>query len=264
LARKHGLNRLNQQPRIVSLAPSATSILYEVGARKLLVGVTKWCCDVADVRGLPQVGDCWHMGDVAEIMKLRPTLVIGSVPYKQEAVAKLLAEPVNFLAMNPRSLADIESDIRLLTGIVGRNAEGERLIRKMRAGFAGIARKAKAKLRGGQPVRVYCEAWPNPRISSPPWVAELVKTAGGEMVVSAGQRVSDEHVAEARPEVIILAWAATGTRAKTSEPYKVAAWKDVPAIRNRRVVVIADELLNTPGPPLIDGARQLFRTIGAR
>jgi iron complex transport system substrate-binding protein len=250
--------------RIVSLAPSATSILCEVGARRLLVGVTKWCCDVANVRGLPQVGDCWHMGDVAEIMKLRPTLVIGSVPYKQETVAKLLAEPVNFLAMNPRSLVDIESDIRLLAGIVGRNQAGDRLIRKMRAGFTGVARAAKSRLRGRPPVRVYCEAWPNPRISSPPWVAELVRIAGGEMVTPAGEKVSDEQVADAAPEVIVLAWAATGTRAKTSEAYKVGAWKDVPAIRDRRVVVIPDELLNTPGPPLMTGAKELFRAMHVR
>ena len=265
MAGKAGLNRLKGffigQPRIVSLAPSATSILCEVGARRLLVGVTKWCCDVADVRGLHQVGDCWHMGDVAEIMKLLPTLVIGSVPYKQETVAKILAEPVNFLAMNPRSLADVESDIRLLSGIVGRNAEGEQLVRKMRAGFESVARKAKARGRSVRRVRVYCEAWPNPRISSPPWVAELVKIAGGDMVVLAGERVSDEQVAEAKPEVIVLAWAATGTRAKVRSAYEVAAWKDVPAIRERRVVVIADELLNTPGPPLLDGARKLFRVM---
>jgi iron complex transport system substrate-binding protein len=262
------LNRLNghfkQRARIVSLAPSATSILCEVGARKLLVGVTKWCCNVADVRGMPQVGDCWHMGDVAEIMKLRPTLMIGSVPYKQETVAKILAEPVNFLAMNPRSLMDVESDVRLLSGIVGRNPAGERFIRKMRAGLAAVARQAKARTRGKRPVRVYCEAWPNPRISSPPWVAELVRIAGGEMVVPAGEKVSDDQVAEATPEVIVLAWAATGTRAKTNEAYKVGAWKDVPAIRERRVVVIADELLNTPGPPLLAGAKELFRAIHLR
>jgi len=43
-------------------------------------------------------------------------------------------------------------------------------------------------------VRVYCEAWPNPRISSPPWVAELVKICGGEMIVP-GEKISDEQVA---------------------------------------------------------------------
>ena len=264
MAENTELNRLKGAPRIVSLAPSATSILYELGARRSLVGVTKWCCDVADVRGLPQVGDCWHMGDVAEIMKLRPTLVIGSVPYKQETVAKILAQPVNFLAMNPRSLADVEGDVRLLSGIVGRSATGERLVRKMRAGFKAVARKAKVRLRGRRPTCVYCEAWPNPRISSPPWVAELVRIAGGEMVVPAGEQVSDQQVAEAAPDVIVLAWAATGTRVKVRDAYKVAAWKDLPAIRNRRVFVIADELLNTPGPPLVDGAKELFKVIGSR
>ena len=84
------------------------------------------------------------------------------------------------------------------------------------------------------------------------------------MVVPAGERVTDEQVAEAQPEVIVLAWAATGRRAKTSKAYEAAAWKNVPAIRNRRVVVIADELLNTPGPPLLEGARQLLRVIGPR
>jgi len=113
-------------------------------------------------------------------------------------------------------------------------------------------------------VRVYCEAWPNPRISSPPWVAELVKICGGEMVVQAGEKVSDEEVAKARPEVMVLAWAATGDKAEPEKAHKVAAWKDVPAIRERRVFVVRDELLNTPGPPLVAGARELFEVLHSR
>src|ERR1700746_1974833 len=90
--------------RIVSLAPSATSILCAIGAKKALVGVTKWCAEVASVSDLPQLGDCWHMESVEDILRLKPTLVIGSVPYKQETVAKLLEQPLSFLAMNPRTL----------------------------------------------------------------------------------------------------------------------------------------------------------------
>src|ERR1700730_8375763 len=156
--------------RIVSLAPSATSILCAIGARKALVGVTRWCGDVAAVDGLPKLGDCWRMEAVEEILSLRPTLVIGSVPYKQETMAKLLEQPLNFLAMNPRTLADVDEDIRLLASIVGRARDGERVIRGMRAGFSSVRKKA-TRTR----LHVYCEAWPNPRISSPPWVAELVE-----------------------------------------------------------------------------------------
>lgn len=246
------------QLRIVSLAPSATSILCAIGAKSLLVGVTKWCVDVAPVAGLPQLGDCWRMEAVEEIVKLRPTLVIGSVPYKQETVAKLLEQPLNFLAMNPRTIADVYADIRLLAGIVGRAPQGERTIRAMRAGFASVENRAKAQ---GKRVQVYCEAWPNPRISSPPWVAGLVTIAGGEMVVPAGEKVTDEQVAAAQPEVIVLAWAATGAKAEPKKAYGVPAWQDVPAIRDRRVCVISDELLNTPGPPLVQGAEELWNAL---
>ncbi len=247
--------------RIVSLAPSATSILCAIGGRRLLVGVTKWCCDVAPVAGLPQVGDCWHLESVADVVKLRPTLVIGSVPYKQETVGKLLEQPVNFLAMNPRSIEDVYADIRLLGGIARRATQAETLIRKMRSEFAVIERAAKKLKRR---VRVYCEAWPNPRISSPPWVAELVKICGGEMIVPAGEKVTDAQMAEARPEVIVLAWAATGGKSDPEQAYRVEAWKDVPAIRERRVFVVPDELLNTPGPPLMRGVLELWKVLHRR
>ncbi|MGH9743751.1 MAG: ABC transporter substrate-binding protein [Candidatus Acidiferrum sp.] len=250
--------RNSSSPRIVSLAPSATSILCAIGAKKLLVGVTKWCADVAPVNGLPKLGDCWHMNSVDEILTLKPSLVIGSVPYQQETLAKLLEHPLTFLATNPRTLADIENDIRMLGGIAGHPKQAERLAKNMRQAFAAIAKKASATKRK---LRVYSEAWSNPRISSPPWVAELVKICGGEMVLPAGKKVSDEEVAKAQPEVIILAWAATGSKSKPQQSYGVAAWKDVSAIRNRQVYVVRDELLNTPGPPLVAGARELSRIL---
>jgi iron complex transport system substrate-binding protein len=245
-------------PRIVSLAPSATSILCAIGGKALLVGVTKWCADVAPVAKLPKLGDCWHMESVDAIVRLAPTLVIGSVPYKPETIAKLLEQPLNFLAMNPRTLADIENDIRMLGGIAGCATGAKKLVRKMRAAFDAI-RKNFRKTR--QPLRVYSEAWPNPRIASPPWVAEILKLAGGEMVVPAGEKVTEEQIREAAPEVIVLAWAATGTKAEPKQTYGVASWKNVPAIRNRRVHVISDELLNTPGPPLVAGAMELAKIL---
>jgi len=242
--------------RIVSLAPSATSILCAIGARRALVGATKWCADVAPVGKLPKLGDCWHMESMDQILRLKPTLVIGSVPYKQETVAKLLEQRLNFLAMNPRTLADIEADIRLLGWITQKAAAADQVVKKMRSAFSKIEKKT---LCYKQRVRVYCEVWPNPRISSPPWVEELVNICGGELVVPAGEKITEAQVAVARPEVIVLAWAATGSKADPKQAYEVTAWKDVPAIRNRNVHVVRDELLNTPGPPLIEGARTLYR-----
>lgn len=254
------------RPRIVSLAPSATSILWAIGAGRKVVGVSKWCAEVAPVGRLPRVGDCWA-ADVTPVSRLRPTLLVGSVPFKPETMARLLEIGAPLVAMNPRSLADIYSDIELLGRITGHSAAARRVAGKMRndlrAATASARRRASARLRGDEKPRVYCEAWPNPRISSPPWVAELIVLAGGTPAVPAGQRVTDAQVAEARPDVIILAWTATGSKADARRALENPAWRDVPAVRDRRVFVISDELLNTPSPILVRGARELAVAIRA-
>jgi iron complex transport system substrate-binding protein len=246
--------------RIVSLAPNVTSILLVLGVGRKLVGVSKWCKHVAAIGRRPQVGDCWKL-DLDEVMRLKPTLLIGSVPFATETIAQILKLPVAFLAINPRTLADIYSDIRTLGNLVDRSTAAHRLIGEMRESFAQVSRYAtKLRSAGGRP-RVYCEAWPKPHISSPPWVAELVHFAGGQMVLPPGKRVSDDEVARLNPEVIVLAWTATGDRGSPTQALRNPVWRNVSAIESRRVVVIRDELLNTPGPPLMQGVWELLRAI---
>jgi iron complex transport system substrate-binding protein len=252
------ISKRETQLRIVSLAPSCTSILCALGAKRHLVAVTPWCKDVARVRGLPAIGDCWHLESIEKITRLHPTLIVGSVPFRAETVARILTLPAQFLALSPRSLADIESDIQTLARLTNRVASGRRLILHMRNEFAQIRRRAPKFAR---PPRIYSEAWPNPRISSPPWVSELISLCGGKMVVPSGSRVSDEEIASARPDIILLAWTATG---KCADPQRTLAhplWQTTPAVRYKRVFVIQDELLNTPGPPLVAGAREVSRIL---
>jgi iron complex transport system substrate-binding protein len=143
---------------------------------------------------------------------------------------------------------------------VARAAAAERLITKMNRSFESVRRKARSHKSSTKP-KVYAEAWSNPRISSPPWVAELIVLAGATPAVAAGAQVSDEEIAIANPDVIVLAWTATGDRSKPESALNNPKWKDVSAVQSGRVHVICDELLNTPGPPLIEGAEQLYRAI---
>jgi iron complex transport system substrate-binding protein len=244
--------------RIVSLAPSATSILCALGAKKSLVGVTRWCKDVAPVNGLPALGDCWRC-DPAAVAALKPDLVIGSVPYKAEVVDALLRRGLTFLAMNPRTLKDISSDITLVGRLVGREKQAGNLRAKLEGEIKRIAARAR---RGRRRPRVYCESWPKPRLISPLWVEEMVALAGGRFVPAGGGRaVTEREVLTAKPEVIVLAWAACGLRVDAKKVLRRPGWQRLPAVRNRQVYVVSDEALNTPAPPVAAGLQRLAEII---
>jgi iron complex transport system substrate-binding protein len=242
-----------QPLRIVSLAPSATNILCSLGAQDCLVAVTRWCKDVVPagaIAGLPVLDDCWNV-DPARVAGLKPDLVIGSVPYRAQVVEGLLAIGIRFLAKSPRTLADIYGDIALLAAIVGKQDAGEKLVAKMRARIEEISRQA---ARAQSRPRVYCEVWSNPLRTCEQWVEEMVEAAGGEFVPRpAGRAVTSEEVIAADPEIIVLAWAATGDRARADVVAKRTGWDKISAVRENRIHVVCDELLNTPAPILLDG-----------
>lgn len=255
------MRRPGQRPplqRIVSLAPSATQMICQLGARKQLVGVTRWCQQVAPVAGLPRLGDCWS-ADARKVTALAPDLVIGSVPYKPKVVAGILHHGLTFLAMNPRCLADIFNDIQLLGRLLGRQRRAQQLVSRMRTQLAAIAWRTRGALT--QPA-IYCEAWPKPLLTSPPWVKEIVALAGGRFVPrAAGRRVKATEVLAAKPQVIVLAWAGKGMRSEPKNVLARAGWEKLPAVRQRQIYVVHDTLLNTPAPILTQGARVLAQIL---
>ena len=244
--------------RIVSLAPSSTELVLSLGAGDRLIAVTKWCRHVIDTEGRPELEDCWT-ADPRAVLDLRPDLVIGSVPYSAEITGKLIAQGARFIAMNPTRLSDIYLEIAMLGRLLDEQEAALSLVASMRSRLSEIG--AVASKTGTRP-RVWSEAWPNPIISSPPWAAELISIAGGEFVPTpAGRRVEEAEILAARPEIIVLAWTATGNR---SDPAKVMArtgWSTMPAVRDARIHVIKDEWLNTPSIILRRGAEALLEIL---
>ena len=113
--------------RVVSLQPSATVTLRDLGLLDRLVACTKYCADVC-----PEVGDgsrvivsdSWT-AQAEQILAAKPDLVLASVPYQLEAVAEILKAGVRFLGLAPRTLADIYADIMAIAGVMGAGDAGE-------------------------------------------------------------------------------------------------------------------------------------------
>jgi iron complex transport system substrate-binding protein len=242
--------------RIASLQPSISIILDRLDRLDSLVACTRYClAAVPALRGRPLtiVRDSWS-ASAEELFPVRPDLVIASVPYRNESLAAILKAGCPVLALAPHSLADIEQDIRLIGAIAQAGDTAEETLARMRSDLSDVRRRA-AEL-SNKPL-VYCEEWGKPLIHSQHWVRELVETAGGVFLGEPGAVTTTEAVAKANPDVILAAWCGAGERVPLEKLARRPSWGQIRAVRNGRLYCIADELLNTPAPTLVDGLRAI-------
>jgi iron complex transport system substrate-binding protein len=246
---------IDHQPRrIVSLQPSATVILENLGELDRLVACTRYCVDLfPDIaNGRVIVDDSWT-ASAAQIIATKPDLVIAAVPYQEKAVSEILKSGARFLGLAPRTLADIYTDIVLIAGAIGQTERGEALVRSMQDEIERVRAITAPLLHP----RVFCEEWGKPIIASQPWVAELVAAAGGEFAGEPGKPSSEDAVRALNPDVFVAAWCGAGDRVPLAKIVRSRTWSELAAVRQNRVYCIRDEYLNTPAPTLLSGLHAL-------
>jgi iron complex transport system substrate-binding protein len=243
--------------RIVSLQPSITVTLRDLGRLNLLAACTRYCLDVCpELRNTAAiiVEDSWS-AKADQILSARPDLVIASVPYRMESLAEILKAGIPCLCLAPHSLADVYHDILHIARIVGSESAGQNLVNRMQTEIETVRCQVENSLHR-RPL-VYCEEWGKPLILSQRWVAELVEAAGGKFFGDPGKQVTEEDVAAANPDVIIAAWCGAGNRVPLEKLAARHDWNQTTAVRNGRVYCINDEFLNTPASTLMEGMKAL-------
>jgi iron complex transport system substrate-binding protein len=245
--------------RIVSLQPSITVTLRDLGLLHRLAACTKYCLDVCPELSREKclvVEDSWT-AKAAHIMAAQPDLVIASVPYQVEALAEIMKCGVAFLGFAPKSLSDVYADIATIARVAGAESGGLEIIRRMRSEISTVQQK----VAGSEKPLVYCEEWGKPLILSQKWVAELVEAAGGRFYGEPGKQVSADQVQAANPDVIVAAWCGAGDRVPLEKIVAGRGWEELKAVQQGRVYCINDEFLNTPASTLIDGLHALASAI---
>jgi iron complex transport system substrate-binding protein len=242
--------------RVVCLQPSATLTMRDLGLLNRVVACTKYCVDVCPeaADGARQiVSDSWTT-QAEEIRTARADFVIASVPYQLEAVGEILKAGIRFLGLAPRTLADIFADTATIARVMGVPERGEDVVAKMQVAIDEVRERGK---NDSVKPKVFCEEWGKPIIASQPWVAELIRAAGGEFIGEPGKTTTAEAVANAAPDVLLAAWCGASDRVPIEKIVEQRQWGDTPAVRGSRVFCIRDEMLNTPATSLIDGLRAI-------
>lgn len=244
--------------RIVSLACSNTEIVCALGLGSLLVGVDDHSDHPPEVVApLPRVGPDLSI-DVDRVLALRPDVVLASMtlPGHERVVDRIAAAGLPHVAPDPQSLDDVYRDIRDIAALLGAPERADVLIAEMKAVL--VPRDT------GRRDSVLVEWWPKPVIvpGRRSWVTDLIALAGGANPW--GERdvrstpVTDDEVVAAAPDVVVVSWCGVPFhRYRLDVVEKRAAWRELPALRDRRIVPISEAFLGRPGPRLVEGYRQL-------
>jgi iron complex transport system substrate-binding protein len=248
---------LPQTPqRIVSVLPSLTETVCELGQCHRLVGVDRYSNYPARVRGLPQVGGGIDP-NIEAIVALKPDVVLMAT--SSRGVQRLESLGVKVLALEPRSAADAQRVMGKL-GLLLEVPDAQRVWRAIDAGVSAVAQSLPPAARN---LRVYYEVSTGGYAAgTSSFIGEMMSRLGVQNIVAPllgpFPRINPEYVVRANPDLIMIG--SRNVQGFETRP----GWRGIRALREQRVCVFtADEsdVLVRPGPRMAEAARLMARCI---
>ncbi|MCA1593542.1 MAG: ABC transporter substrate-binding protein [Acidobacteria bacterium] len=260
--------RAARPARIISLTPSATEILYGVGAFDRVVAVSDYCEYPPEAKGLPRVGG-WNNPNLEQIASLRPELVVFAEAQSQFVKDKLEAMGIRTLSVPSRTLEDAYTTIEQIGRATGNEAEARTLLAQTRTTLEDV----RARTRELPRRRVLCVVDRKPgtlrdlySATGDSFIGQLIEAAGGESVAPPARggygSIQKEAVVALDPDVIIDLMMQK-TEGQLSEDTQ-AVWRELPAlraVREGRVYPVRDESVLHPSQFVGDTARKFAEII---
>ena len=260
-ARSHAAPVEGDARRIVSLGPATTEALFAIGAGDRLVGRSRYCDWPPEATRLPAVGGIEP--DVEAILQLGPDLVVGpSGQWSGRLGETMHAHGIaTWFPDEIQSLAGVDAFILGLGVRTGHAAQARAVDETLDAREAAVERAAANASRP----RVLLVAGLGPVVVAGPrsFADDLVRHAGATNVVTEGgawPALGFERVVELDPDVILDASVAE-TGGATRITRDAQGWSGVRAVREGRVVPLADPRVLRPGPRIAEGLAVLARAL---
>ena len=242
--------------RIVSLVPSITELVCELGLADRLVGRTGFCVHPRDtVRRIPKVGGTKDV-DLDMVRALAPTHVILNMDENRKEDAGALAEFVpNLVVTHPIAPLDNLALYRLIGGVFDRAREAETLCREFEEEHSRLSAAAKSF----PPQRVLYLIWKKPwmTVSRDTYISRMLALVHWNTVPAR----SDDRYPQIELDGALLA--DVDVTLLSSEPFMFRA-KHVAELRNtalkgRKLALIDGEMTSWYGSRAIRGLGYLKR-----
>ena len=245
--------------RIVSLLPSLTETVCELGRCERLVGVDRYSNFPEPVRGLPRTGGGIDP-NIEAIVALKPDVVLMAT--SSRGVQRLESLGVKVLALEPRTSRDAQR----VMGVLGQLLEVPDALRIWRAIDAGVSAAAQSLPPQARTLRVYYEVSTGGYAAGQSsFIGEMMSRLGLQNIVEPRMgpfpRINPEYVVRANPDLIMIG--SRNVQGLEQRP----GWAGLRAIREQRVCVFTPEesdVLVRPGPRMAEAARVMERCVAQK
>jgi len=247
--------------RLVSLAPSVTELLFDLGLGDRVVGVTDWCRRPPAALAVAKVGG--HLDPNLEaVVALLPDLVVLEAA-NTEAADGLRRLQVPFLAVEHRDVAGILASVSLAGEACGVLVRAAALRDSLEARVAAVHN---ARADGPHPLALVVVGRDATggvlrdvyAAGGGTFLGELLELAGGRNAIEGGALryplLSQEGLVRLAPEVVVDLAPECADDPQRRDELR-AAWEllhDVPAVRDGRVHIVLDDAALIPGPRFVE------------
>ena len=283
--------------RIVSLVPSATEIVCELGLLQQLVGVSQDCDWPPQIAGRPVLSEAIagsglpsaqldqavrsrvHQGrsvyhlDERQLQALKPDLILTQelcqvcAPAYSDvlAAAKILDQGTRIVSLEPTTLGEILDNIKLVGALTGQLRRANQVIATLEGRIERV--RSRADCVEERP-RALCLEWLEPLFLAGHWVPEMVEIAGGEAWGDIGEpsyEVLWEEVERFNPEVIMLMPCGFDAQ-RTAQELELLAehegWHELAAVKRDQVYLVHGSFyFSRPGPRVVTGLEILAKAL---
>jgi ABC-type Fe3+-hydroxamate transport system substrate-binding protein len=244
LGREHAI--ASPPRRIVSLVPSVTETLFELGLADSVAGVTDFCVHPAATAEKPRVGGTKNP-TLEKIVALAPDLVLANKEEnRRRDVERLEASGIPVFVTYARSVRQAVDEIDTLGHITGTSEVAARIVTAIEERWRAARQRRPETL-----PRVAALIWKHPYMAVGPdtFANDLIEQCCGQNAFGDRERryprIDEADLEAAQPDVVLL----------PTEPYEFDIRDavelrslDMPAARSARVHVVEGELLSWYGP----------------
>ncbi len=287
-----------ESKRIVTFLPSATELIYSLGAEKKLFGVTHECNYPSNAKTKPRIIDsvfdpdsmsskqiddkiCQLMTEGKNIYNLnkenllnaKPDLIISQnicevcsahTEHIKMAVDMLKKKPEVY-TMDPHNIDEILVSIRDISKMIDKEKKGNELVDSLSKRLEFV----KSKMFEERPQVVAIE-WLDPFFTSGHWIPEMIESAGGKNLISTekipSRKMKLEEIKEANPDIIVMMPCGFDVKRTVYEYNNVLAenqeWNELNAVKGNNVYAVdANSYFSKPSLRTITGIEILAKII---